>query len=109
MEEKRCVACGYDGPALDRHHIHGRKNSDKTVFLCANCHREQHCYSLILVENKASKAALKEMDDLVRQGVILNYKAKMEILKKHNYEGYWDGEKEVMQEYWNYLKARGSI
>jgi hypothetical protein len=37
-----CVHCGYQGVALDRHHIHGRKNSDETIFLCSNCHRELH-------------------------------------------------------------------
>lgn len=38
----KCVRCGYQGPALDWHHIHGRKNSSKTIVLCANCHREVH-------------------------------------------------------------------
>jgi hypothetical protein len=40
--KEECVRCGYVGPALDRHHIHGRKNSDETIVLCANCHREVH-------------------------------------------------------------------
>lgn len=38
----KCCVCGYQGPALDSHHVHGRKNSDVTVLLCANCHREVH-------------------------------------------------------------------
>jgi transposase-like protein len=41
-EKPKCSKCGYDGVALDKHHIHGRKNSDETVILCANCHREYH-------------------------------------------------------------------
>ena len=38
----QCVRCGYQGIALDRHHVHGRKHSDETIILCANCHREVH-------------------------------------------------------------------
>lgn len=38
----KCSKCGYSGPALDKHHIHGRKNSKETIILCANCHRELH-------------------------------------------------------------------
>jgi Zn ribbon nucleic-acid-binding protein len=41
-ENPKCAKCGYDGPALDKHHIYGRKNSDETIYLCANCHREYH-------------------------------------------------------------------
>lgn len=41
-EPEKCISCGYSGPALDNHHIHGRKNSDETILLCANCHREVH-------------------------------------------------------------------
>jgi Zn ribbon nucleic-acid-binding protein len=42
VKERACSKCGYSGPALDRHHIHGRKNSDVTIDLCSNCHRELH-------------------------------------------------------------------
>lgn len=38
----RCSNCGYQGSALDKHHIDGRKVSNKTIWLCANCHRELH-------------------------------------------------------------------
>jgi hypothetical protein len=38
----KCSNCGYSGVALDKHHVHGRKNSDETITLCANCHRELH-------------------------------------------------------------------
>lgn len=41
-QEKSCYLCGYKGPAIDEHHIHGRKVSDETVTLCSNCHREVH-------------------------------------------------------------------
>lgn len=41
-EERKCSACGYSGIALDEHHVHGRKNSDETITLCSNCHREYH-------------------------------------------------------------------
>jgi hypothetical protein len=41
-EERKCSSCGYSGIALDEHHIHGRKNSDETITLCSNCHREYH-------------------------------------------------------------------
>lgn len=37
-----CERCGYQGAAIDEHHIHGRKNSDEIVDLCSNCHRELH-------------------------------------------------------------------
>ena len=39
---KKCVCCGYGGIALDAHHVHGRKNSDITICVCSNCHREIH-------------------------------------------------------------------
>lgn len=42
IKKRQCAICGYSGVALDRHHIHGRKNSDVTIDLCANCHREHH-------------------------------------------------------------------
>jgi hypothetical protein len=42
VETLKCARCGYSGPALDQHHIHGRKNSGETITLCANCHREYH-------------------------------------------------------------------
>jgi uncharacterized protein with PIN domain len=41
-KERKCANCGYSGVALDEHHIHGRKNSDETITLCSNCHREYH-------------------------------------------------------------------
>lgn len=37
-----CSRCGYTGASVERHHIHGRKNSKETIDLCANCHRETH-------------------------------------------------------------------
>jgi hypothetical protein len=37
-----CSQCGYEGIAIDLHHIHGRKNSDITIRVCCNCHREIH-------------------------------------------------------------------
>jgi hypothetical protein len=37
-----CQLCGYTGPAIDHHHIHGKKVSNETVIVCANCHREIH-------------------------------------------------------------------
>lgn len=40
--ENACSLCGYRGPALDNHHIHGRKVSSETITVCANCHREIH-------------------------------------------------------------------
>jgi lipopolysaccharide biosynthesis regulator YciM len=40
--KEKCSRCGYKGPALDWHHVHGRKNSGETIVLCANCHREVH-------------------------------------------------------------------
>lgn len=39
---RKCSRCGYTGTSLDRHHIYGRKVSDETILLCANCHREIH-------------------------------------------------------------------
>ena len=42
IPERKCAKCGYSGVALDEHHIHGRKNSNKTITLCSNCHREHH-------------------------------------------------------------------
>lgn len=40
--EHTCSLCGYSGPAIDNHHIHGRKVSNETIRVCANCHREIH-------------------------------------------------------------------
>lgn len=37
-----CSGCGYNGFSLDKHHVHGRKNSDETIVLCPNCHRKLH-------------------------------------------------------------------
>ena len=39
---KTCSLCGYSGAAIDSHHVHGRKVSDETIVVCANCHREIH-------------------------------------------------------------------
>lgn len=39
---RKCIRCGYDGVAIDDHHIYGRGNSDETIPLCSNCHRELH-------------------------------------------------------------------
>ena len=36
------LGCGYVGIAIQKHHIHGRKNSDETIRVCANCHVEIH-------------------------------------------------------------------
>jgi hypothetical protein len=36
-----CELCGYEGP-LQQHHVHGRKNSNETIVICANCHAEIH-------------------------------------------------------------------
>jgi ssDNA-binding Zn-finger/Zn-ribbon topoisomerase 1 len=46
--EPVCSLCGYKGPAIDRHHIHGRKNSDEIIIVCANCHREIHAGTRVL-------------------------------------------------------------
>jgi hypothetical protein len=37
-----CSRCGYQGTALQRHHVYGRKVSEETILLCANCHVEIH-------------------------------------------------------------------
>jgi len=37
-----CPLCGYSGLAMQNHHIYGRKNSDITIRICANCHCEIH-------------------------------------------------------------------
>jgi hypothetical protein len=42
IENPKCSKCGYEGIALDKHHVHGRKNSEETIYLCSNCHRELH-------------------------------------------------------------------
>jgi hypothetical protein len=41
-KEHTCSLCGHTGPAIDKHHIHGRKVSNETILVCANCHREIH-------------------------------------------------------------------
>jgi len=41
-EENTCSLCGYQGVAIDKHHIDGRKNSNRIVTVCCNCHREIH-------------------------------------------------------------------
>lgn len=42
INNPKCSKCGYEGVALDKHHVKGRKNSDETILLCSNCHRELH-------------------------------------------------------------------
>jgi ribosomal protein S27AE len=42
VNNPKCSKCGYEGVALDKHHVKGRKNSNETVLLCSNCHRELH-------------------------------------------------------------------
>jgi hypothetical protein len=42
VREQACSLCGYVGVAIDQHHIHGRKNSNETIQVCCNCHREIH-------------------------------------------------------------------
>jgi hypothetical protein len=37
-----CSQCGYQGVAIDKHHVDGRKNSKVTIVVCCNCHREIH-------------------------------------------------------------------
>jgi hypothetical protein len=39
-----CLFCGYKGCAIDRHHypIRRKNGGEKTIDLCANCHREFH-------------------------------------------------------------------
>ena len=37
-----CPLCGYNGSSMQNHHVHGRKNSDITIRICANCHYEIH-------------------------------------------------------------------
>jgi hypothetical protein len=38
----KCAICGYEGSAIQRHHIYGRKKSKETILLCSNCHIELH-------------------------------------------------------------------
>jgi len=42
IRSQTCPLCGYVGVAIDSHHIHGRKNSNETINICCNCHREIH-------------------------------------------------------------------
>jgi len=42
VRPSNCKLCGYEGIAIDEHHIHGRKKSRETIYICANCHREIH-------------------------------------------------------------------
>jgi hypothetical protein len=39
--ERLCARCGQTAP-FERHHIHGRKNSDELEDRCINCHRIGH-------------------------------------------------------------------
>lgn len=41
QDREPCSICGYVG-VLDSHHVHGRSNSNVTIRICANCHREIH-------------------------------------------------------------------
>ena len=34
-----CSICGEDDPSvIEEHHLYGKNNSDKKIFLCKNCH-----------------------------------------------------------------------
>jgi len=48
-ETRSCSQCGYIGTAIDKHHIHGRKNSNVVIDVCCNCHREIHAGTRELV------------------------------------------------------------
>lgn len=52
IPKRKCERCGYNGSALEEHHIHGRRNSSKTIILCANCHREYHIENGYNMEGK---------------------------------------------------------
>jgi len=41
-QEWECPLCSYIGVAIENHHIDGRKVSDRTISICANCHTEIH-------------------------------------------------------------------
>jgi len=38
----KCERCGYVGPAIQGHHVLGRRNSNKVINVCNNCHTELH-------------------------------------------------------------------
>lgn len=46
--ENICPLCDYSGGAMENHHVDGRKNSDRTIRICANCHSEIHAGVRIL-------------------------------------------------------------
>jgi hypothetical protein len=41
LYKKKCRFCGYDGVAIEEHHVYGR-NDKKKIVVCCNCHRELH-------------------------------------------------------------------
>jgi RecJ-like exonuclease len=45
--EAMCARCKQVAP-FERHHIHGRRNSDETENLCLNCHRITHALDRIM-------------------------------------------------------------
>jgi hypothetical protein len=88
-----CTCCGYDGPAIEQHHVYGRKNSNITIDLCANCHAERHG-RIFIIENTESSLALAEIDKLESGGKLLNYAQQKVIFDKYHYKPYFDGEYE---------------
>ena len=42
LDKMTCELCGYCGVAIEKHHIDGRKNSDRIIKICSNCHLEIH-------------------------------------------------------------------
>jgi len=38
----KCPICGYSGYSMEKHHLYGRKFSNKKIEICVNCHREIH-------------------------------------------------------------------
>jgi hypothetical protein len=52
-----CLICGYtENPLIfERHHIGGRNNSDLTITVCPNCHRELSKKQLSWDENWSNR------------------------------------------------------
>lgn len=91
FDQKKCVACGYSGISpLHKHHVRGRRISDEVVYLCPNCHGEEH-QSILLVDNLASRRILQIWQELEKKRFVSTHE-KLIMLERSEYKPVFDGE-----------------
>jgi hypothetical protein len=87
-----CAACGSRNFGfLEEHHIDGRKNSNRVVHLCPNCHSIEE-RGLLVVDNSAYQEAAKELQRLYKDRGWASQRELIDLLERHGYKPYFDDE-----------------